>query len=143
MKILNWTNPQWALITGASAGIGATFACQLAKEGFNIAIVARRRKKLENVKQSIDLKGVQTEISEADLATESGVEIVKDFINRNAKIEVLINNAGFGTKGDFIEAEFLNQINMLQVHAIVPVQLMRAVLPQMVERKKGAIINVA
>ncbi|HEY3838258.1 MAG TPA: SDR family oxidoreductase [Bryobacteraceae bacterium] len=133
-----------ALITGASAGLGVTFARKLAQAGHNVILVARRRDRLEQVAADIarDYR-VQTDILVADLATDTGIQTVADHIRAIPDLAVLVNNAGFGTKGLFFQADLAGQEQMHRVHVMAIMHLCHAALRGMVERKKGAIINVS
>lgn len=133
-----------ALITGASSGLGAEFAHQLAAMGYDLILVARREEQLEKLGTMVQSKhGVKTTILLADLSTLEDIEHVSTEINATSNLELLVNNAGFGTTGRFSQVEAEKQLAMLQVHMIAPVMLCRAILPGMISKNHGAIINVA
>ncbi len=128
-----------ALITGASAGIGAEFAKQLAARGRPLVLVARRGDRLEEMAKNL---GVPCEVIVADLAAESGLSAVEQRLGKG-DVDLLINNAGFGTRGLFWEADSEGQDRMHRLHVIATMRLCRAALPHMVRRGRGGIINVS
>jgi hypothetical protein len=133
-----------AIITGASAGLGAEFAVQLAEKGYDLVLVARREDRLNQLGETLQPKfGVKVIPVPADLSLIEDIEKVINVINETSNIELLINNAGFGTVGRFSRVEPSKELSMLQVHMIAPVMCCRAVLPGMISRNKGAIINVS
>ncbi len=133
-----------ALITGASAGIGAAFAQRLARDGYNLILVARRRERLEHIASDLARQhGVTVEALEADLAQDAGIERVERRIADLDRLDLLVNNAGFGTLGRFAELPIQLQLDMLTVHVLATVRLTRAALPAMLERRSGAIVNVS
>lgn len=132
-----------ALITGASSGIGATFARQLAAEGYALVLVARRAGHLESLAAELRAgHGVTVETIVADLTHDDDVTRVSDRLTA-ADLDLLVNNAGFGTKGFFFEADAAGQEAMHRLHVLATVRLTRAALPGMVARRRGAIINVS
>jgi short-subunit dehydrogenase len=132
---------KWALITGASVGIGDCFARLLASEGFNVIINARSRDKLEERAEFLRKSyGVEVIVLAADLATEC--EKVEEYIQSH-EIEVLINNAGFGLNQSFLSSPIEEEQRVLDVLVRAPMRLMHAVLPQMRKRNSGVIINVS
>lgn len=133
-----------ALITGASAGLGAEFARQLAAAGTDLVLVARRMDRLETLARDLRSKhGITVEAVPADLATEEGVAAVESHIAANPTIDLLVNNAGFGGKGGFVRGEASDHMTMVQVHVGAVVRLTRAALPGMLARGHGAVINLA
>jgi short-subunit dehydrogenase len=133
-----------ALITGASAGLGAEFARQLAAEEYRFVLVARREDRLvqlgEELRSQFD---VESESLVADLATSEGVTAVEDRIRRLDDLDLLINNAGFGTFGNYAEVDLRTQLDMLHVHVTAAMRLSRAALDRMIPRGRGYIINVS
>ena len=132
---------EWALITGATVGIGDCFARHLASEGFNLIINARSKDKLEERAEFLRKSyGVEVIVLAADLATEC--EKVEDYIQSH-EVEVLINNAGFGLNQSFLASPIEEEQRVLDVLVRAPMRLMHAVLPQMRKRNSGVIINVS
>ena len=134
---------QWALVTGATAGIGESFTRLLASKGYNIALVARDEVRLHERAAGLREKyGIQTFVLPADLATKSGVKSVEKYI-QSYEIEVLINNAGFGINKAFTVSDLGDEQDLLNVLVRAPMRLMHVILPGMKERKSGTIINVS
>ena len=132
-----------ALITGASSGIGAEFARQLAARGYDLALAARRGDRLAALGQELTARhGVRHEIIVADLAEAGGIAAVEQRAAAG-DVDLLVNNAGFGIGKKFAHAELAGQEAMVSVHMIAPMRLMRAALPAMLERRRGGVINVA
>jgi len=132
---------KWALITGASVGIGDCFARLLASEGYNLIINARSRDKLEERAEYLrKTYNVEVEVLAADLATEC--EKVESYIASH-EIEVLVNNAGFGLNQSFLASPIDEEQRVLDVLVRAPMRLMHAVLPQMRKRDSGVVINVS
>lgn len=136
---------KWALVTGASAGIGRALAEQLAAGGANLVLTARRRERLEELTSSLREKhGVKTEILPADLATPGAPDQIRTFTQaKNLEIELLINNAGFGAYGALHKSDLARQLEMIQVNCSAVVHLTRLYLPEMVARGHGDILIVA
>jgi short-subunit dehydrogenase len=134
---------KWALVTGATAGIGESFSRMLASRGFNIALVARDEARLHERAAGLREKyGVQTFVLPADLATDSGCAAVEEYI-KEFEIEVLINNAGFGINKPFTASALDAEQDLLDVLVRTPMRLMHILLPQMKVRNSGTIINVS
>ncbi len=132
-----------ALITGASAGIGEGFAKELAKRGYDVVLVARRKDRLDQLAADITADGDTTaDVLAADLAAEDGVALVEQRL-RSSDIDVLVNNAGFGTVGDFGELPLEKELQELDVNVRALMRLTHAALSSMLPRKRGSIINVA
>ncbi len=137
-------NRKLAVITGASAGLGETFARQLAQRGFDLLLVARRLDRLEALCRELELAyPIHAEPLCADLSDESQVEDVAKRIETDSNLEILINNAGFGTVGFFHETPYDRQLDMVKVHVLATMRLTRAALPGMITRARGGIINVS
>ena len=133
-----------ALITGASSGIGATFARQLAARGCDLILVARREERLhELAAELLAAHGAHCEVLPADLTLDADVIRVSERIAAVPRLDYLINNAGFGTKGKYFHADLAGQVNMHRVHVLAIVQLTHAALKRMVAQQSGAVINVA
>lgn len=136
--------PGQALITGASAGIGEAFARQLAAAGYDLTLVARRADRLEALAAELSAAhAIRAEALAADLSGEEDVARVVRHIEGLDDLTLLINNAGFGTRGTFAEVELERSLDMIRVHLIASVALARAALPGMIARGAGAIINVS
>jgi uncharacterized protein len=129
-----------AAITGASSGIGAEFARRLAPT-HDLILVARRKDRMEQLAR--ELAPCAVEVIEADLANEAATEAVALRLAAECRIELLVNNAGFGSKGLFWKATLESQEAMHRVHVWATMRLTHAVLGPMVERQRGAVINVA
>lgn len=133
-----------ALVTGASSGIGAEFARQLAWRGLDLVLVARRKERLDTLAQELAKKySVKVETLSADLAQEDGVRRVEECIREQQNLALLVNNAGFGAGGAFAEVDFQPQMDMINVHILASVRLTRAALPGLLGRGAGGVIQVA
>lgn len=130
-----------ALITGATAGIGASFARQLAGLGQDLVLVARDEARLESKAQQLRSYGVKVEVLPADLADDEGCALVEK--RCAAGVDLLVNNAGLGTKGAFHEADLAFEEHLLRLNVRAVLRLTHAALPSMVARGSGAIINVS
>lgn len=136
--------PALAVVTGASSGIGAEYARLLAAHGYDLLLVARRVERLEELAAELRSQfGVRVEAMAADLSRPEAVEKIEARLKEMPDVEILINNAGFGTLGRFYEVDFQSQIDMIQLHVLASVRLARAALPAMIARRHGAIVNVA
>lgn len=132
-----------ALVTGASAGIGQSFAEQLARTGHDLIVVARRRDRLEALAQRLTAEHkAQVDVVVADLATAAGVDAVAARAAA-APLDLIVNNAGFGGYRRFIDLDPKVADELLSVHIRAIVQVTRAALPEMVQRDRGGIVNVA
>lgn len=133
-----------ALITGASSGLGAAFARQLAARGYALILVARRIDKLTSLAEELKREHkIGIEILPADLASDDGVQKVEVRIRALKRLDLLINSAGYGLAGEFSRQSIDKNLIMLQVHCAAAVRLIHAALPGMIARQSGAIINVA
>jgi short-subunit dehydrogenase len=133
----------WALVTGATVGIGESFTRLLAHNGYNIVLVARDLPRLQERAQGLESTfGIATTVIQADLATDAGCKTIEDFIANN-QIDVLINNAGFGINKAFTMSQLDAEQQLLDVLVRTPMRLMHVALPGMKERNKGVIINVS
>lgn len=132
-------------MTGATAGIGESFTRLLAEKGFDLVLVARDNKRLQERAKSLSKKyKVEVEILQADLSVPAQLaKVEKRLSNAKKPIEVLINNAGFGIKDSFLSSNIADEKRLIDVLAKTPMQLMHAVLPQMLDRNSGTIINVS
>jgi uncharacterized protein len=133
-----------ALITGASSGIGEVYARRLAAAGFDLILVARREERLQDLAEELtNAHPISAAVLVADLTVDDDISRVSKHIEYATDLVLLINNAGFGTRGNFIEADVNRQLDMIRVHDLAAVALARAALPGLVERGAGAIINVS
>ncbi|WP_411819310.1 SDR family oxidoreductase [Hyphococcus formosus] len=136
---------KWALITGASAGIGATFARAYAAKGANIILVARREDRLTALAAELEkAHGVKTKIIAADLSVASAPQEIFDRLKADGTpVDILVNNAGYGMPGYFTENDWPAHREYLELMLNSYVQLSRLFLPGMIERNYGRIIQVA
>ncbi|WP_030562189.1 SDR family NAD(P)-dependent oxidoreductase [Streptomyces aureocirculatus] len=134
-----------ALITGSTAGIGAAFARRLAADGHNLVLVARDTKRLrEQATELHDRHGIEAEVLTADLATEDGIGAVEERLGRRRDgVDLLVNNAGFGNKGRYLEVPLADELTMLKVHCEAVLRLTSAATDAMRERGRGGVVNVA
>jgi short-subunit dehydrogenase len=133
-----------ALITGASSGIGATFARHLARQQYNLILVARRQERMEALANEIRQQSpVKIDVFPVDLSVPTEVARVEQCIQACDTLDLLVNNAGFGVPGPFIKANINQHLDMIAVHVTASVRLSRAALPGMIARKHGHIINVS
>jgi len=133
-----------AAVTGASAGIGAVFARRLAAQGYDLLLIARRGDRLEQLAAELEsAHGIHAEACVADLSVAADMYRVAARLSAEPRLELLINNAGFGVKGRFYEAPLEDQLKMHRLHIGAILRLTHATLPPMVQRGHGAIINVA
>ncbi|MCW5251540.1 MULTISPECIES: SDR family NAD(P)-dependent oxidoreductase [unclassified Streptomyces] len=134
-----------ALITGATAGIGAAFARRLAAEGHDLVLVARDVKRLrEQATELHDRHGIEAEVLVADLSGDEGIEAVAARLGeRRDPVDLLVNNAGFGNKGRFLDVPMADELRMLRVHCEAVLRLTAAAAEAMRERGRGDVVNVA
>jgi len=132
------------LITGASSGIGAAFAEELAARQYDLILVARRLDRLKTLAQSLEqTQKVAVRCLAADLTREEDLRRVAACLDAEERLELLVNNAGFGTAGFFFETDPEGQENMHRLHVLATVVLTRTALGRMVSRDRGAVINVS
>ena len=137
------TKDKWALVTGATAGIGESFSRLLAERGFNLVLVARDLPRLNERATALEANfKIQTKVIAADLATDAGCKSIEDFISTN-EVEVLINNAGFGINKSFLVSDIVAEQQMFDVLVRTPMRLMHAILPGMKKSNSGTVINVS
>ncbi|MFB4314513.1 SDR family NAD(P)-dependent oxidoreductase [Actinomadura sp. 21ATH] len=134
-----------ALITGATAGIGAAFARRLASDGFDLVLVARDAGRLDETARDLGAAyGISAETLPADLSAEEGLAAVEERCRKGPRdVDLLVNNAGFGNKGTFLDVPVAAEVTMLKVHCEAVLRLTHAALPGMLERGRGAIVNVS
>ncbi|MGA6948299.1 MAG: SDR family oxidoreductase [Solirubrobacterales bacterium] len=128
-----------ALITGASAGIGEEFARQLARRGSDLILVARRKDRLEKLAEEVP---TTAHVIECDLGSEAA-KLPDKVAKLGVEVDLLINNAGFGTRGRFLELDPEREAEIVRVNCEAIVTLTHAFLPAMVERRRGGLITVA
>jgi len=128
-----------ALITGASAGIGEEFARQLAGRGYDLILVARRRDRLEQLAEQVP---TTAHVIECDLATDA-TALPGEIEKLGVDVDLLVNNAGFGLRGRFLEQDPKREAEMVRVNCEAVVTLTHAFLPGMVEHGRGGVITVA
>lgn len=132
-----------ALVTGASSGIGEAFAERLARDQYNLVLVARSAERLEALaKRLTESRGMEVTVLPADLTDPRELARVEAALQERTP-DLLVNNAGFGTVGAFSELELENEEREIRLNALAPVRLTHAVLPRMVARGHGAVINVS
>jgi len=132
-----------ALVTGASAGLGREFALQLARDGYNLVLVARAEDRLRVLATELqDRFGAASEVMGADLTNDADVSKIVARID-GAPLDLLVNNAGFGTRGSQAKTSRDDQEAMIRVHVLAASRLAQAAVQGMVARRTGAIINVA
>ena len=141
---MNDSNVRTAFITGASSGLGKAFAQRLADQGYSLVLVARRKDVLDDLSYKLRQRfSISTETIKADLSESDGIELVQNRIAEFTSLDILINNAGFGTAGKFAEIEIEKHLDMVHVHVIAAFRFCRAALPGMIAQRKGNIINVS
>ncbi len=133
-----------ALVTGASTGLGAVFATALARTQHDVILVARSRQRLETLAQQLwQNYGVVAEVCVADLTQPEALQQIEEKILCEPRLDVLVNNAGFGTTGPFAKLDPQREEEQIRLNVIALVRLTRAALPGMVARGSGAIINLS
>ena len=145
VDIASSSQKPWALVTGASAGIGAEFCRQLAAQGYQLVLVARRADKLQAVADELrDSHGANSLIITTDLSQKDACQaIVKRLEEEDIHIEYLVNNAGYGLPGSFHVPDWQEHADFIQVMMTVVCELTCRLLPGMQERGRGFIVNVA
>jgi short-subunit dehydrogenase len=137
-------NSKWAIVTGASSGIGKALALEFAAHSFNILLIARNQAALAQTAEECARNGVETDIIATDLSEEVSLErLNSDVASSDRRYEVLVNNAGFGIHGDFASTDIHENLQLVNVQLAAALTLTRAVLPGMISRHSGRILNVA
>lgn len=135
---------KYAVITGASSGLGETFARRLAARGYGMLLAARRVTRLEALQAELEgTHKIEVECFPCDLSKPAEAEGLAARIEAGATPDLLVNNAGFGTLGFFHETDYTRQVEMVNLHVLATMRLTRAVLDRMIRRGSGAIINVS
>jgi short-subunit dehydrogenase len=142
---MNQWRDKWALITGASAGIGTALARELAAGGTNLVLTARRRDRLVGLAGELSSKhNIRTLVCVADLAQPTGAQQIFDFTEeKQIEVDLLINNAGFGAYGEFQKVALERLAEMTQVNVTAVVQMTHLYLPGMIERRSGDVLILA
>ena len=135
---------KWALITGASAGIGAALARELAGHGAKLILTARRKERLDSLAAELSAKGTETSIVVADLNDPAAPQQIFDATEgAGLTVDILINNAGLGQFGAFYATDPEQEISQVRVNCEAVVRLSRLFVPRMVERRRGWVLIVA
>lgn len=134
-----------ALVTGASSGLGADFARELAARGCSLILVARREELLRALQQELTARnGVDVAVVALDLTTDAAAQLVYDWTKTHGKdVDILINNAGFGLYGPFVEIPWERERNMLELDIVTLVHLTKLFVKEMVARNYGYVLHVA
>jgi short-subunit dehydrogenase len=133
-----------AVITGASAGLGASFARKLAARGYDLLLIARREDRLAALARELsDARKVRADIMTADLSLDADIDRVADRLRSDANLSLLVNNAGFGSHGFFWETDVAEQDKMNRLHILATSRLTHAALANLTKRDEGGVINVA
>ncbi|MFN2557556.1 MAG: SDR family NAD(P)-dependent oxidoreductase [Nitriliruptorales bacterium] len=134
-----------ALVTGASSGIGREFAAQLGHRGVNLVVVARRAQRLEELGAELrEAHGIDVEVLPADLTQQAGLAAVEDRLRDAARpVDVLVNNAGFGTHGPFQELDPEREDAEIRLNVVAVTRLTHAAVGGMSQRGRGAVVNVS
>ncbi len=134
-----------ALITGASSGIGLEFANLFAKDGYHVVLTARNEKRLHEIADQLKAKyGTEATIFAKDLSmTDAAEELTAEILSKGIEIDILINNAGFAAYGPFNETSWKDEKDMIQVNITALTTLTKHLLPGMIKRNRGKILNVA
>lgn len=132
-----------AVVTGATSGIGAAYAKRFASQGYDLIITGRRKEKIEALAENIRREHhVNVDVVLAELSEKEGIyKVIEEM--QGKQIEVLVNNAGFGISSLFQDCDLGSAEQLANVNVIAPMELIHAVLPDMVERKSGTIINIS
>jgi short-subunit dehydrogenase len=138
-------NLSYALVTGASQGLGKAFSYALAARNQNVVLVARSRDKLEGLANELKRShSVLAEVLEFDLTSPSaGPRLAQQLRDRKLQVNLLVNNAGFGIRGEFLKLPLERQMEMLQLNNAAVVELTYSLLPSLMERPQAGIINVS
>ncbi len=133
-----------AVVTGASSGIGAEIARELASRGHGLVLVARRRERLEELRDELTDRGVRIEVIPADLGDRADrARLAADIEATDLQVDILVNNAGLSTTGAAHRAEVDAELNMVEVDVAAVIDLCTRFLPAMVQRRRGGVLNVA
>jgi short-subunit dehydrogenase len=137
-------NGRWALVTGASAGIGAALARELAAHGAKLVLTARRRERLEALAAELAASGTEARIVVADLNDPDAPELIYSATEgAGLTVDILVNNAGLGQYGFFAQNDIGQELSQVRVNCEAVVRLTRLFVPRMVERRRGWVLVVA
>lgn len=138
-------NKSYALITGASKGIGKSIAHELAKKGYPLLLVARSEEELKALSDDLQLKyGINALFLSMDLSISGASQKVSDWIKyNNHRVGILVNNAGYGVWGDFSKSSLTDQLGMMQLNMNVVVELSHLLVPTLSQEKEGYILNIS
>src|ERR1700722_16227457 len=137
-------NGKWALVTGASAGIGAALARELAKHGAKLILTARRRERLDALAAELKAKGIEVRVVVADLNDPAAPQQVYDATEgAGVEVDILVNNAGLGQYGAFASGLIEQELSQVRVNCESMVRLTRLFVPRMVERRRGWVMILA
>jgi uncharacterized protein len=137
-------NGKWALVTGASAGIGVALARELAAHGAKLILTARRKERLKSLAAELSAKGTEVRIVVADLNDPAAPQQIYDATEgAGLTVDILINNAGLGQFGEFYKSPIEQELSQVRVNCEAVVRLTRLFLPRMVERRRGWVLIVA
>jgi uncharacterized protein len=135
---------KWALVTGASAGIGAALARELARHGAKLILTARRKDRLEALAAELTALGAEVRVASADLNDPAAAQQIFDATEgAGVPVDILINNAGLGQYGAFVEGDVEQELSQVRVNCEAMVRLTRLFVPRMVERRRGWVLVVA
>lgn len=134
----------YALITGASGGIGRQLAYHFAEDGYSLVLVARSKEKLEELKKELENNySISVLISIKDLSKqEEALKLYDEIKQQRITVQFLVNNAGFGLYGAFIETSWAEEADMIDLNIKTLTYLTKLFLPEMVERNQGRILNI-
>lgn len=133
-----------ALITGASSGIGATYAERLARRGYDLLLVARDLTRLQEMAASLAAKyGVKVDVLKADLTSKADLQTVEDRLRSDAEISLLVNNAGVASNGTLAEADLEQAERLIQLNVVALTRLAAVAAAQFSAAGRGAIVNIA
>lgn len=142
--IKNNAKTKTALVTGATSGIGLALARQLAARGFDLVLVARDEAMLAKVATELSALGRRVHIQALDLTRADAASLIaKDLASQHISVDLLVNNAGFGVHGDFVSTSLTAELDLVHLQIDTTLALTKAVLPGMLDRGAGRILNVA
>jgi short-subunit dehydrogenase len=141
----NGAHRRTALVTGGSGGIGLELAKVLARNGFDVVLVARKRDSLEAAAGQLEGKfGIRAHVFAADLKLPDTPQAIYDFLrNENIDVDILVNNAGFGLGGEFADTSLQRELDMIQVNIVALTALTKLFIPAMIKRRSGRVLNLA